>query len=88
MAAGAFALLITAFRLPTWLGVPDWVAIVIWASATAVLLVGFALSGTVKLNEVNRAEMRGWLDAADLLLMLAYVPVLVFAQGIYPYFWP
>ncbi|MCT1515380.1 EsaB/YukD family protein [Dietzia cercidiphylli] len=88
VAAGAFALLITAFRLPTWLGVPDWVAIVIWASAAAVLLVGFVLSGTVKLNEVNRAEMRGWLDAADLLLMLAYVPVLVFAQGIYPYFWP
>ena len=67
---------------------PDAAAVAIWVAVAAVVLVGFVLSGTVKLGEVTRAEMRGWLDVADFLLMLAYVPIVVFAQGIYPYFWP
>lgn len=88
VAAGSASLLLVGYRLPDWLGVPDAAAVAIWVAVAAVILVGFVLSGTVKLGEVTRAEMRGWLDVADFLLMLAYVPIVVFAQGIYPYFWP
>lgn len=88
VAAGAVALVLSCYRLPDWLGLPEAAAIAVWAVGAALLLAAFLLTGLVSLNEVTRAEMRGWLDTADMLLMLAYVPVVVFAQGIYPYFWP
>lgn len=88
VAAGSTSVLLALFRLPDWLGMSGWGAIALWSVGAAIALTACVLTILVSLNEVTRAEMRGWLDTLDLFLLLAYVPVVVFAQGIYPYFWP
>lgn len=88
VAAAIIGSVAAALRVPDWAHW-DGTATTVWCVAVSLaLLVVVIAATTVRPDEVTQAQIRSVVDAVDVPLTLAFVPVLVFAQGIYPYFWP
>lgn len=71
-----------------WLGATGASQVALVGVAAVVVALCFVLGALPALEEVSAARMRRLLDAIDLPLAIAFIPIVFFAQGVYGLVWP
>ncbi|MET9202652.1 hypothetical protein, partial [Gordonia sp. NPDC003585] len=86
--AAAAATAFLAVGVAGWSGLAVGPAAALGAGAAALVALCFGAGALPALPEVSGARVRRILDALDLPLAIAFIPVVFFAQGVYNLVWP